>query len=166
MSKKKVGVIIFTRDLDYLINNVKRNDENEKDLCWYAFPTVNELRDSKPRKVLEKDVYKFSNELDEQTLSNFKPFWSTCVWDSHKTCLDFLIEKGKGEYYVPCMGYSDENRTVFDVQIGLTGTVEESENVCDCARRETFEECNLNVSKNDLFMSIENGNKILYLFEK
>ena len=166
MPKKKVGVIIFTKDLDYLRNNVKRNDNTEKDLCWYAFPTVNKLRDSKPRQFLEKNVYKFSNELDDQTLSSFKPFWSTCVWNSHKTGLDFLIEKGKGEYYVPCMGYSDENRKVFDVQIGLTGTVEKSEEYWDCASRETFEECNLNVSKNELFMSIEDGNKVLYLLEK
>ena len=165
MAKKKVGVVIFTRNLEFLKNSIKRNDDSEKDLCWYAFPTVSELLDSKPRKVLDENICKFSKELDKDTLSNFKPFWSTYIWKSHKTAIDFLIEKGKGSYYVPCMGYSDEDRKVFDVQIGLTGTVEDDEDFWDCAIRETMEECNLKINRNNLCMTFEEGQKVLYVLE-
>jgi hypothetical protein len=164
-NKRKVGVLIVSKDCEYLKKNLKRNDNLEKDLCWYAIPTVDQLIESKPRQILDNSIVKISSELDDDTLKNFKPFWSTYIWRNHKVSLDILLQKGKGKYYMPCMGYGDENRKVFDVQIGLTGTVKDSEDFWDCAVRETYEECNLNINRNQIFTTLEERNKVIYLLE-
>ena len=163
--RKKIGVMLITQNIQNITKNLKRNNPQEHDLCWYALPTINHLLSYKKYQKIPNDVIKFSIELDSEKLDSIEPIWSSMIWKNHYIARTFLLENNFNDFYIICAGYRNKDFTKFDAQIGITGTVISNETFWQCAVRETMEECNIDISNEKSIKTIKDYNRILYIIK-